>query len=58
MNFLKNIHVAYIFMQHIYAYINLSYMIVNLVCIINSHHCAIFIISIEFIHSVITMYDM
>ena len=43
MNVVENIHV--------YAYINLSYMIENLVCIISNHHCVIFIIPIEFLHS-------
>ena len=33
-------------------------MIVNLVCIIHDHHCAIFVIPIEFMHSIIAMHDM
>ena len=45
-------------MYHIYAYINLSYIIVNLACIISNHHCALFVIPIESMHSIITMYDM
>ena len=36
----------------------MSYMIVNLVCIINNLHGVIFVTPIEFIHSIITMYDM
>ena len=54
---MENIHVAYIFMSHIDIYIKLQ-MIANLVSIISSHHCAIFFIPIEFMHSFITMYDM
>ena len=43
----------YIFILHIYAYINLSFMIVNLVCIMSNHHCVTFVISIECMHSII-----
>ena len=33
-------------------------MIVNLVCVISNHHCVIFVNPIEFMHAIITMYDM
>ena len=56
MNVLENIHVAYIYSYNIY--IHLSYMIVNLACIISNHHCVRFVIPIEFIRSIITMYHM
>ena len=45
-------------MWNIYTYINLSYMIVNLVCIFFSHHCVICFIPNVFMNSIITMYDL
>ena len=45
-------------MWHIYTYINLSYMIINLVCIFSGHHCVICVIPNDFLNSIITMYDL